>query len=545
MSGLGTRKAALDRLGDGILDILVVGGGITGAGIALDGSARGLRVGVAERGDFACGTSSKSSKLVHGGLRYLEQRQFGLVREAATERELLRKLAPHLVEAIPFALPVTGRQMRVKFGAGLWAYDALSSFRSLQLHKYLSANETEEMLPALPRGKVTGGFLYGDCKTDDARLVMEILIAAVRRGATVVNHAGVTSLEGTNNGCSAVVVDAATGEEFEVRARRVIVAAGVWGDEVERLAEPGSTPRLRPSKGIHLVFSPKDLPISRAAGLIPDAEGRRMLFVIPWQDAVLVGTTDTPYTGDMDRPDVGADDRAYCLDALNASFDLGLTDGHIAGAYAGLRPLIAGKAGATADLSRTHKVYDIAPGIVGITGGKLTTWRRMAADAVDRIAPELACQAKSSTRSIRLGSSNVDALRLAVTRRAAVMGVDDDGVTALIRTFGDRALDVLDLAEARDIAGRLDPGHPTLAAAAVYSARHEMVFHLEDFLARRARLALTDHDAGVGAGSRAVDLLAGELGWDEDRRSREIDEYRRAIEHERGLPLGFGVSGLR
>lgn len=545
MRGLGDRAAALDRLGGGVLDVLVVGGGITGAGIALDAAARGLSVGLAERGDFASGTSSKSSKLVHGGLRYLEQREFGLVREAATERELLRRLAPHLVEAIPFALPVTGRQMRVKFGAGLWAYDALSSFRSLQLHKYLSADETEDLLPALPQGKVKGGFLYGDCKTDDARLVVEILVAAARRSAAVVNHAPVVALDGGGDECSAVVHDEVSGEDVEVRARRVVVAAGVWGDEVERLAVPDGDERLRPSKGVHLLFSRADIPMARAAGLIPDADGKRMLFVIPWHDAVLVGTTDTPYGGDIHRPAVEPDDRAYCLDAVNHAFDLGLTDHHVAGAYAGLRPLIAGKAGATADLSRRHKVYDIAPGIVGITGGKLTTWRRMAADAVDRVASELDCRAKSSTRSIRLGSSDVEALRLAVTRRAAVAGIDDDGVAALIRTYGDRALDVLDVARDEGLADALVPGHPTLAAEAVYGARREMVVRLEDFLARRSRLAVTDRDAGVGAGSRAVELLADALGWDDPRRAAEIGAYVSAVEGERGLPLAAGAPRAR
>lgn len=547
MSGLGSRAAALDRLTGATaaqpLDVLVVGGGITGAGIALDAAARGFRTALVERADFAAGTSSKSSKLVHGGLRYLEQREFGLVREAATERELLRKLAPHLVEALPFALPVTGRQMRVKFGAGLWAYDALSSFRSLQLHKYLSADETEEMLPALPAGKVKGGFLYGDCKTDDARLVMEVLIAAVRRGAIVVNHAPAVGLDPSDDICRASIRDQISGEVLAAHARRVVVAAGVWGDEVERLTDPRADDRLRPSKGVHILFEREHLPASHAAGLIPDAEGRRMLFVIPWHDVTLVGTTDTPYEGDIDGPSVTADDRTYCLDALNKAFDLDLGDADIAGAYAGLRPLVAGKGGATADLSRRHKVYDVAPGVVGITGGKLTTWRRMAVDAVDRVAADLGASVKSTTRTIRLGSSDVSALRLALTRRAALLGVDDEGVAALIRTYGDRSMDVLDLAGERGLARPLVPGHPTIAAEPVYAARREMVIHLGDFLERRSRLALTDPGAGIDGASTVVDLLAQELNWSSERRASEIYDYRRSVESERGLPLPAALAG--
>jgi glycerol-3-phosphate dehydrogenase len=542
--GLGGRSDALDKLAatrhGEPLDLLVVGGGATGAGIALDAAARGVKVGLVERGDFASGTSSKSSKLIHGGLRYLEQREFGLVREAVTERDLLRRLAPHLVEPIPFVLPIARRLTRAKFGVGLWAYDALASFKSLHVHRSLDRQETEAMLPAMPLDKVRGGFLYYDCKTDDARLVIEILIQAVRRGATVVNYAAVTDLDGAADGCAAVVRDAVTGEDFEVRARRVVVAAGVWGDHLEHLAREDAHARLRPSKGVHLVFRKAVLPVTDAAALVPDLERRRMIFVIPWLDGVLVGTTDTAYEGDLDRPAVEQEDRDYLIGAVNAVYDVSLNDGDVAGAFAGLRPLVAGKAGEPADLSRRHAVYDIAPGITGITGGKLTTWRRMAKDVVDRVAEELGSPAKCTTRHIRLGSSNVTALRVAVERRARSLGIGDDSTIHLVRAYGDRAFAVLDVAARRGLAEPLVHGNAPLAAEAVVAAHSEMAVHLSDLLARRTRAALTDPSGGVGSGSRAAELLGAELGWNRSARKREEEAHRRDVEHERGLGAGGG-----
>ena len=521
----------------------MVGGGITGAGIALDASSRGLKVALVERSDFAAGTSSKSSKLVHGGLRYLEQKEFGLVREAVTERDLLRRLAPHLVESVPFALPVTGRQMRVKFGVGLWAYDALASFRSNQIHKRLSAEETEAMLPALPGGKITGGFLYYDCKTDDARLVMEVLIAAVRIGAVVANYAPVIGMSSSAEGCEATVQNSLTGDIFQVRAKRAVVAGGVWADRIENLLHPDAEDRLRPSKGIHLLFGRADIPISNAAALIPDAERERMLFVIPWLDSVLVGTTDTEYSGDIDAPAVEADDRKYVLDALNQVFDLDLGDASIAGAYAGLRPLVKGKEGATADLSRRHAVYDVAPSVFGITGGKLTTWRRMAEDAVDRLAEELDAPRSSNTEHIRLGTSDLAALNLALGRRAERLGIPDASVSSLVRSYGDRALGVLDVAEETGLTGPLVPGHPMLAAEAVYTARSEMAIRLTDLLCRRTRLALTNREAGLGVGSRAAELMAAELVWGQAKTKIEVETHRAAVELERGLSLPLPAPG--
>lgn len=538
---LGDRNTSLEKLQAtprSPLDLLVVGGGITGAGIALDAATRGASVGLVERADFASGTSSKSSKLVHGGLRYLENYEFGLVREAAQERDLLRVLAPHLVEPIPFVLPVSDKWMRAKFGAGLWAYDALASFKNLQVHRYLGIDETEAAVPPLPQGKIKGGFLFYDCKNDDVRLVMEVLIQAVRFGATVANYAALRDVHGSEDGCIATVEDVLGGGTFEIHAKKVISAAGVWSDSIEHLANAEAPPRTRPSKGIHLSFRRDRLPLAEHAAFIPDVDRQRMLFVIPWLDSVIVGTTDTPYTGDLDQPDVDAEDRRYVLESIESVFHLGLTEADIAGAWAGLRPLVQGEGGSTADLSRRHTIYDIAPGILGITGGKLTTYRRMARDAVDRVAEDLALTTKSKTSWVRLGTADVDSLRLAATRRAQRLGLTKGATNNLIRCYGDRALRVLDIAEAEGLGSSLVPGTQPIAAEAVYCAREEMAVRLGDLLSRRTRLSLTDPAAGIGSRARSVEIMGAELRWDERRKQTEVETYSLDIERERGLPLG-------
>ena len=408
---------------------------------------------------------------------------------------------------------------------------------NLKTHKHLDREETESYIPILRKGKVKGGYLFYDCKNDDVRLVMEVLVQAVRYGATVGNYLEVKDITGADAGASAHVEDALTGDVFEIRARTVMVAAGVWADEIKARTRADAEPRLRPSKGVHLLFSKAALPMAEAAAFIPDAQRRRMLFVIPWLDSVLVGTTDTAYTGPLDHPSVDEEDRRYIIESLNSIFGLALTDMDIAGAYAGLRPLIAGKSDATADLSRRHRVYDIAPNVFGITGGKLTTYRRMAADAVDRVLEPLGLNAKSKTKWIRLGASDLNALVAAVERRAARLPLDRDVWLNLVRAYGDRAHDVIDIAAAESLTDRLVEGHPSIAAEALYCAEHEMAEHLNDLLARRTRLALIDPAAGIGEGAQAADLMASHHGWKKDTLGRERNHHRAEIERERGIPL--------
>jgi glycerol-3-phosphate dehydrogenase len=535
VTGLGSRAAALERLASEQFDVLVVGGGINGAGVALDAAARGLSVALVERGDFASGTSSKSGKLIHGGLRYLRHLQMRLVRESAIERDQLLRRGPHLIEAMTFVLPFDGGIDRAKFGAALWTYDALASFRARQRHRRIDRDDAIALVPALAGGESRGAFTFHDCRTDDARLVMEILIAAVHRGAVVANYAEACSI---GDG-AATVADRDGGTELEVDARRIVVAAGVWNDQ---LAASGAPNRIRPSKGVHLTVETADLPVSGAATLIPDATNDRMLYVVPWQGVVLVGTTDTPYDGDIDHPAVDADDVRYCLDAVNRAFGMHLDVAHIVGAFAGLRPLAAGRAGATADLSRRHEIYDLAPGVIAVTGGKLTTWRRVAADVGDRVAVELGAPRRSPTRSIRLGSSNVASLTNVVRRSATRFGLDNDAADHLVRTYGDRALDVLDVVEETGTVERIVEHRSTLVAEAEFCARSEMVVHLDDFLARRARLAVTDRRAGDP--SSAVRHLGSALGWSEQRRNEEVRAYVDGIRHERGAAAAESPIGI-
>lgn len=543
--GLGGRPSAWARLGATTkqpLDVLVVGGGITGAGVALDASSRGLRVGLVERFDFASGTSSKSSKLVHGGLRYLEQREFGLVREASVERGLLGRLAPHLVEALPFVIPVSDRWLRAKFGVGMWAYDALASFKNTSMHRYVDADTVKTLVPALAAsgasvGRLRGGYVYFDSKTDDVRLVMEVLVQAVRLNAVVCNYAAVRDIDPGEEGCRVLVEDTLTGDLIEVAARRVIVAGGVWNDRIELLGNRGAAPRLRPSKGIHLAFRREDVALADAASFIPDAARRKMLFLIPWHDVVVVGTTDSDYEGDLDHPAVTAEERTYLLDALNAALGLSLSESDVVGAWAGLRPLVRSKKNATVDLSRAHAVYELAPGVTGITGGKLTTYRRMAQDAVDRIAGDFEHSGRSRTRWIKLGCGNLDALHSAVMRRAGKVGVSTDAAEHLVRCYGDRALAVLEVAAETGLTRPLVEGRAPIGAEAVYCARSEMVVQLSDLLARRTRLSLTEAGAGVGEGALGLEILAEELSWSSHEAERQRSAYRSEVELERGLPL--------
>ncbi|MGH2827045.1 MAG: glycerol-3-phosphate dehydrogenase/oxidase [Actinomycetota bacterium] len=537
--GIGSRGVALDRLSSSTerFDVLVVGGGITGAGIALDAASRGLRVALVERFDFASGTSSKSSKLVHGGLRYLEQYEFGLVREASLERGLLERLAPHLVEALPFVFPVADRWLRAKFGVGMWAYDALASFRNTAFHKYVDAETVEAMVPALPKGKSRGGYLYFDSKTDDVRLVIEALVQAVRLGAVVANYAAVRDLDSSESGCRALIEDTLDGDLFEVAAHRVIVAGGVWNDRIESLGNASAQPRLRPSKGIHLVFRPEAVPLTETATFIPDADRKRMLFLVPWQDHVVVGTTDSDYEGDLDHPCVTPSERSYVLDAVNVSLGLDLQEDDVVGAWAGLRPLVRSKDASTVDLSRSHAVYDLAPGVVGITGGKLTTYRRMAQDAVDRVVGAFDDAGGSRTRGIKLGCVDLDTLRRAVRRRCERLGLAEESTKHLVRGYGDRALAVLEIAAETGLTEPLVPRRPSIGAEALYCVRAEMAVQLSDLLARRTRLALTDRRAGIGPEGLALQLMGAELSWNAQEAGRQAMAYRSEVEAERGAPL--------
>ena len=388
-----TRAASLTRMAEDRFDVLVIGGGITGVGIALDAAARGLSVALVEKDDFAAGTSGRSSRLVHGGLRYLEHGEFGLVRESLRERGILYRLAPHLVRPVPMYMLASDLRRRATYRAGLTAYELLAAGRNIGYHTSVSAGRVAEAIPGL--GEPSRGFRYFECQTDDARLTIEVARAAHAAGARLANHARVTGLLGEGRVTGAAVTDEMTGQAFEVRARAVVNATGIWAERVAELAAGSGGVQLRPSKGVHLVFAPGAVRTTAAVVAPSAAHDGRYVFIVPWEDRVYAGTTDTPYQGDLDDPAVGDADRDYILAAVAGLFP-GVTGRDVVASWAGLRPLLGAASGqddaddtASSDLSRKHAVFTGPFGLYTITGGKLTTYRAMAEDLVDRVAADL------------------------------------------------------------------------------------------------------------------------------------------------------------
>jgi glycerol-3-phosphate dehydrogenase len=384
------RGAMLRRLAEEAFDVVVVGGGITGVGVALDAASRGLRTALVEKGDFASGTSSKSSKLVHGGLRYLQQGEVRLVYEALAERQRLRRNAPHLVRVLPFLIPILTRDGVVNakiaraLGTAMWGYDLTGGLRIGKRHKRISATEALAYVPTMPGERLSSAYLYYDARADDARLCLTVARTAAAHGAAVANHASVTGLRKGADGTVTGVVVEADGATFDVSTTVVVNATGVWSDDVRALDEGTHPDSIRPAKGIHLTL-PWDKVRNEIAVVIPVPKDRRSLFVVPWGDCTYVGTTDTDYDGPLDDPRCTADDIAYVLRALNASITTGITEADIVGTWAGLRPLVKQTGGRTADLSRRHRVTTSSSRVISVTGGKLTTYRRMAVDTVDEV----------------------------------------------------------------------------------------------------------------------------------------------------------------
>jgi glycerol-3-phosphate dehydrogenase len=545
-----SRAQALESLADERFDLVVIGGGITGAGVALDAATRGYSVALVEKADFASGTSSRSSKLVHGGLRYLQQFDLGLVREALLERQLMVKLAPHLVKPLKMVVPAfDGARPDRLVGIGLNMYDVMATSRrrarsrrerrapagtevngeadwSPARHRLIEGEEVIELLPALAAREPTGGYLFYDCQTDDARLVLTVLCEAERFGAICANRLEVTELlieDGTAAGVCAR--DAETGAELEVQADNVINATGVWADQItpEELHAEAEAPTIRPSRGTHLTIDPDKLPLA-AGAIVPAAEGRS-IFALPWLGRSLIGTTDNDYEGDIDHVQPSAEDIGYLLDATNEFFGTSLTPADATGAYAGVRPLISsGDKRKSVDISRKAELYETSSGLITITGGKLTTWRRMAKLAVDRLVLRDGREAPCRTHEIPLGEA-VDADSL--TR---VEGVPEESYEALARRYGHAAEDVLALAAGRgELAQPIVDGLPDLLAEAAYAATREQARSVGDALLRRTRLGLLAarglcEDSSEVPG-RVARAMAAELGWDAKRIEREVEGF--------------------
>jgi glycerol-3-phosphate dehydrogenase len=530
------RLTALQQMADEEFDVLVVGGGVVGAGTALDAVSRGLSVALVEARDWAAGTSSRSSKLIHGGLRYLEQRDFGLVREALAERGiLLNRIAPHLVRPVPFLLPLRHRVWeRAYIGAGVMLYDVMGGARALPRHRHLTKSAALRRAPGLRPDGLVGAIQYYDAQVDDARYTMMLARTAAQYGAQVATRARVTGfLREGERVTGAVVRDLEGDRDIRVRARRVICATGVWTDDVHELARTRGSVSVRAAKGVHLVV-PRDR-INLDTGLIARTE-KSVLFVIPWGRHWLIGTTDTDWRLDRSHPAASRADIDYLLDHVNAVLNTPLTREDIEGVYAGLRPLLSGDSDETSQLSREHVVASPAPGLVIVTGGKFTTYRVMAKDAVDAAVGDLdeAVPGSVTEKVAVLGAEGFAALWNERRRLARRTGLHPARVEHLLRRYGSCVDELFELIAAdASLAEPLTGADDYLRVEAVYAASHEGAVHLEDVLTRRTRVSIEEWDRGVAAAPEVAALVAPILGWDEATTAQEVERYLSRVEAER------------
>ncbi len=539
-----TRARAIEEIAGKHFEVVVIGGGITGAGVALDAASRGYSVALLERFDYAVGTSSRSSKMVHGGLRYLQNFDLGLVREALLERQLMVRLAPHLVYPTPFLVAALGEERRDrKLGLGLNMYDVMATTRagrsrrqrhsrdeledtywSPDRHRTIDRDEVLELVPALAPRDPKDAYLFYDCQTDDVRLVLTVLGEAERFGAVMLNGAEVTEVLAKNGRAGGVAfVEESSGERMEVDADHVVNATGVFADQVrpEELLGEEDVPRIAPSRGTHVLIDAADLPMGKAACIVPAGEGR-MIFSLPWYGRTLVGTTDNDFDGDTTHPRPPEADVEYLLTAVNEFFGTSLGESDLVGAYAGVRPLIStGDPRKSVDISRKAELYETSSGMLTITGGKLTTWRRMAKQTVDRLVEQGGREAPCHTDEIPLGmEARADDLE-------APDGVGDS-LEQLAFRYGHAARKVLAIArEDPKLARPIVPGRPDLLAEAVLAARHEQARSVADVLLRRTRLGLlaAPQLRSAKAVRPVADALGSELGWGRRQRSREAEAW--------------------
>ncbi|MFM8304210.1 MAG: FAD-dependent oxidoreductase [Actinomycetota bacterium] len=526
------RDRSLQRLAAEEFDVVVIGGGITGAGCALDAVSRGLRTALVERDDFASGTSSQSSKLVHGGVRYLEQKEFGLVREALAERQIVLRNAPHLVQVLPFLIPILtkdgliDRRIARLLGGVLWMYDLSGGVRIKRVHQRVTRDEALARVPTLRTDELASGYLYYDARADDARLTLAVVRTAADLGAVVVNHAPVVEITKSPSGRATGIRVTADGREIEVRARAVVNAAGVWADEVRTLDEGDRPSTMRPAKGVHITV-PWARVRNEIAMFVPNPADGRPVFVVPWGDVTYIGTTDDDYDGDLDEPQCTADDITYLLDVVNRALVDPLTEADVIGTWAGLRPLLAAADQAkTADLSRRHGIRVSGTGVVTITGGKLTTYRAMASDTIDQVEQVIDGRHRRC-RTKRLPLTGARGYR-APAPDAAPLDAH------LAGRYGTEAPAVQALVAADPALGEpLVPGLPYIRAEAVYAVRAEMAGSLADVLDRRTRCRMLDRAATVAAAESVARLLAPEWGWDDATTAAAVTAYRAELARER------------
>jgi glycerol-3-phosphate dehydrogenase len=529
--GPAERAQAWRELTEREFDVLVIGGGVTGAGVALDAATRGLRTALVEARDFASGTSSRSSKLFHGGLRYLEQLNFSLVAEALKEREMmLTRIAPHLVHPVPFLYPLSHRGWERPYVAtGLAMYDQMASSKTVPRQKHLTKGGALNLFPGLKSDALVGAVRYYDGQADDARHTMTVARTAAHYGAVVLASAEVVEIiKEASRVVGAVVRDAETNETHTVKAKVVINATGVWTDDIQKMSGGRGQFKVRASKGVHILVD-RDR-IAGEVGLILRTE-KSVLFVIPWDQHWLIGTTDTDWALDLQHPAATKSDIRYILDHLNEVIAVPLTEDDIVGVYAGLRPLLAGESEDTSQLSREHAVARSVPGMVSIAGGKYTTYRVMAKDAVDAAAEDIGEIKESITEHVPLvGADGYAAMMNLKGELSRETGLPEWRVEHLLGRYGSKLHEVLALAD--EDPSLLEPvksAEKYLRAELKYAATHEGALHLTDILARRTRMSIDTKHRGVDAAEETADIVAPVLGWDEETKAREVRAYQERV----------------
>ncbi len=528
-------RASLGRLAAQPADVLVIGGGITGAGVARDAAMRGLRTVLVEKGDFGSGTSSRSSRLVHGGLRYLETGDLPLVLEANRERRTLLQIAPHLVRPLAFVFPLHqgDRISPLRLAAGMWLYDLLAMFGNVRMHRLLSKRGVLEREPMLRERGLRGGAVYYDAQCDDARLTLATVRSAVHHGALVANYIAVEGLERSNDRITgAAVVDRLTGEQAMLRAGVVVNAAGPWADRLRALEDPSAAPLLRPTKGVHIVVERARLGHRGAITFLSPLDGR-VMFILPWNDEhSYIGTTDTDTAESPDTLTVNEEEVVYLLRSANARFPgarLGLED--VRAAWAGLRPLLIGPGDDTSGRSREHVIEISAGGLITVAGGKLTTYRAMAAEAVGRAVRELVLRdgkprpGAAATADDPLPGGEARDLT-PFRERGIEMGLLPESVDYLLSLYGTESAAVYNLgADDRRLFRRLAAPHPAIEAQVVHAVRRELALTVEDVLVRRLHVYYERSDHGVPVARRVAELMGLELGWDEELIEAERNRY--------------------
>ncbi len=546
------RRAALQRMARDGVEVLVVGGGITGCGVLLELAARGYNAGLIDKGDFASGTSSKSTKLAHGGIRYLAHFDFALVREALIERGRMIRNAPHLTKPLGFVLPLyktNRRPLDMPFvlpgglgtswilQAGLLMYDLMSGKLGIKMHRRLSPDQAKAEAPAIKREGMTSAFIYYDGQTDDTRLTLNVLRTAANKGALAANYTELTSFEQQEGKIiAAKIKDVLSGETYTIKTGAIINAGGVFAGRIEAMASGGASGEskisVKPAKGVHLTVPREAVPLGEYAAVLPETPDGRLVFLVPWNTRITIGTTDTK-GGDIDQPVATDADVQYLLDVTNDYMQTKLTKKDIISAWAGYRPLIS-PAGANADtskLSRSHVVMDGPGGMVTVTGGKLTTYRRMAQDAVDHLANKLSKPVTHPTEDMPLeGAQGAPDAAQAVQQAAKGYGWNKDIVTRL-NTYGSEACTLLDLCkEDAALAKPIVPDLPYIMAEVTYACRNEMAAQLQDVIVRRLHLNFEDWSRGVTAAPAIAQVMARELGWSASETEAQVQTYKAIAE---------------